>query len=141
MRPFEVYATEGREFPYKEPVPNAVNVAPKGWLQTLAWKFLNRVGAVCPAFVDRIKVTRHRVDPKSLLDELYRQRREAHHMLNGGPASRVVMGPEDYMRLMKETEPMLRHFVFDAEGRDGRGRILDLKIEIIPWMEGVLVLP
>lgn len=129
---------------HQVPVPlvNAFEFKPKGraqWLQRLAWRFLNWRRAMDQAYELKTEVTTHTIDADRFVDRLLKQ---GSALLEGfgKEGQRLIIGSEDYAELMSCPEVRLEHFSFDAELGVGR-RFLGLKVEVVPWIRGAVVLP
>lgn len=121
---------------------DAFKFVPKGrmqWLQRLAWRFLNRQGAMEQAYEPKVTVTRHLVDDSDFIRRLEKQQRNLLQEFNR-EGRRLLIGSEDYAELMGSLEVQRHHFMFPAEACRGDS-ILGLKVEVIPWMRGMLVMP
>ena len=121
---------------------DAFKFVPKGrlqWLQRLAWRFLSRQGAVEQAYEPKVTVTRHLIDDNDFIRRLSKQQTALLQEFNR-EGQRLLIGPEDYAELMGSLEVQWHHFTFPAEVCRG-DTILGLKVEVIPWMRGMLVMP
>jgi hypothetical protein len=126
-----------REFSWV-PVPDHFEFRPTGSFQRLqrwAWKFLHRRGALHEASRKEVKYTRHVVDCTDIVERLIRARSG---LLEGDPRE-LLIGSEDFADLMTLPPLRIRHD-FDLEYRS-TGRIMNLKVRVIPWMSGMLVMP
>lgn len=109
------------------------------WLQHMAWRFLMWRKALAEAYEPKVTITRHRIDAEKFMEMLYKQRSNLfEHFHKEGRT--LLIGSEDYADLMCSPEMTPAHFSFDAEARYGRN-ILGLKVEVIPWMRGAVVMP
>lgn len=109
------------------------------WMARLAAWLIRKIGVNARDL--RVEVQRILIDPPQIIQKLMQQRRAMFDM--GHDPSRVLIGAEDFAELMQL--PEARHyFTIDTEymkgGRDGR-RVMDLKVEVVPWMRGCLVMP
>jgi len=112
------------------------------WLQKICFWLLGKLEAYRQE--ESIAFTRHAIEPKKFLDALFNQRLELDAVYNLR-AHTLLIGAQDYEELMcsKEIYQMLS---FNAStevrwGRYGRGEIMGLKIVVIPWMKGTLLVP
>ena len=124
------------------PMLDAYKFKPHGramWLQRLAWRFLNWRGAMEQAYEPTVKVTRHLIDSDRFIDRLLKQKRSLFDAFNK-EGQRLLIGSEDYAELMNSPEIGHHHFDFRAEVGFGRS-IVGLKVEVIPWMRGAVVMP
>ena len=114
----------------------------RGWLwaQKLALWMLRKLG--CQWNESVVKYERHVIDPGKFLDVLQRQQRglldHCHHQ-----ARHLLIGSDDFAELM--CSDVLRHhhqFIAEYRHSDGvRGTMFGLKVTIVPWMTGFLVMP
>ncbi len=124
-------------------LPDAYSFAPSGpaqWLQRLAWRFLRWAGALQQARDLKVTTTRHVVRPDEFMEALYEQQRGLFQML-GKHGQRLLIGSDDYSRMMGDPD-IWKAGRFDFVGQVSTPReIMGLKIEVIPWMRGILVMP
>jgi hypothetical protein len=122
------------------PVPDHFEFVPAGrlqWLQRLAWRFLNWRGVLKQATREHVTFTQHVIDTGDVMERLYRARAA---MFDGGREPReVLIGSEDFAELMGSA-PVRQAMDFDCEYRRNR-TLMGLKVRVIPWMRGVLVMP
>lgn len=115
---------------------------PAHWLQKLCIWTLRKLGAFHHGEV--VTFERHVIgkNGRRFMDRLFEQRR---NLLNGfdREPTRLLIGADDYAELMQEATR--EHFHFDAEYMRGNGdrypKVCGLRVEVIPWMRGVLVMP
>lgn len=115
---------------------------PLPWLQRLCCWVLERLGA--HYMESENFVVEHRViDGPTFIDRLFQQRAELQRHFNYMP-TRLLIGPQEYAQLMAEPG-VCHHFSFEApyhvSDRTGQRRIVNLTVEIVPWMRGLLVMP
>jgi hypothetical protein len=58
--------------------------------------------------------------------------------------NKILIGAEDYQELMQSPEFSQVTFKFDASAHldlDGESTLCGFKVEVIPWMRGVLMMP
>lgn len=109
------------------------------WMQRLAYKYLTKVGLIIPNKVEQLKVTHFTIDKNKFLENLRAQLGDIYQITNSRN-NRVLMGYDDFRRMVDLPELNRSHlFRFDINGNDDR--IMGMKIEVIPWMTGVLVIP
>ena len=142
MRPYTIEFVEQKFVTTMVPMLDAFKFKPKGrakWLQNMAWRFLNWIGAMDQAYEQTVTVTRHLIDSDHFIDRLLKQKR---NLFDGYHKSgqRLLIGSEDYAELMNSPEITMHHFSFDAEIGFDR-KIIGLKVEVIPWMRGAIVMP
>jgi hypothetical protein len=111
----------------------------RGWvaLQTFALWILRKLKCFAP--VKDVCYTRCRIDSFDLLKALLAQQRdllEFYHLRG----ERVLVGYDVYSELAQLTQPVsltLQYHLSDA----GKTTICGMKVTVIPWMRGMLVLP
>jgi len=106
------------------------------WLQKICFFALQKLKAF--SFVEEISYTRHTIRTDSFMENLIKQKRglvDLYHY----HGSRLLIGPDQFYALTGE--PDIRTMInFDAEYRFGL-TIHKMQVTIIPWMDGILVLP
>ena len=104
------------------------------WLQKILFGILSKMG--CRHVDIDVTFTRHVVQMEHIIDYLHRQEREIYE-LAGLKGARLLIGPAEYSEMTGNPEIlyMLRIPAI------GQLEFLDLKITIIPWMKGMLVVP
>lgn len=113
---------------------------PKGRLQSLqrwAWKFLHWRKAMEQAWDERITYTRHVIDTQSVVERLIQQRSALFDY--GAEPKELLIGSQDFAELMGAPE-IRQALDFQAEYMSGR-RVMGLRVCVIPWMRGMLVMP
>ncbi len=142
MEAYTVEFVEPRSFTALVPALDAFKFKPSGraqWLQRLAWRFLNWRGAMQQALEPKATFTRHVIDADRFIDRILKQKRSLFATF-GRNSKRLLIGSEDYAELMCSPEVKMHHFEFSAEVGYS-GAIYGLKIEVIPWMRGAVVMP
>jgi hypothetical protein len=89
---------------------------------------------------EKINITRHTIDTDDFIERLLRQESNLIAHFNIRP-TRVLMGTKDFSAMMNCIE--IRRglgFTFNTSYNYGR-EILGLRVEVIPWMRGILVMP
>lgn len=109
---------------------------PLPWLQMAALWLLKKLGAY--RIGELVTVERHTIDAPTFMDRVFAQRAELQKSFNVCP-SRLLIGSEDYAEMMQETAAN-QAFSFSAKYGYNR-EIMGLKVEVIPWMRGMLVMP
>ena len=137
----QVQFVETREHMVLTPVKNHYEFKPKGRLQALqrwAWRFLWWRGAMSQAFDETSTYTRHVIDTDDVVTRLIKQRSGLLNGYNREPKE-LLIGAEDFAELMGS--PMIRNsYSFGVEYcRDER--IMGLRVTVVPWMSGMLVMP
>lgn len=107
------------------------------WLQRLCVWVLRKLRAY--AQKDTVEIQRAVIDADTFMGRLFKQRRSLVEAFNSEP-DRLLIGCEDYAELMNSHEIMTRAFSFGARYGHGQ-RMLGLKVQVIPWMRGILVMP
>jgi hypothetical protein len=140
MRGREVRFVELRERRELVPVKDHFEFKPSGRLQRLqrwAWRFLHWRGALRQAFDETVSYTQHVINTDDVMRRLMEQRRGLFDY--GQEPRELLIGAEDFAELM--SQPQIHNYMdFGAEYVSGR-RIMGLKVRVIPWMRGMLVMP
>ena len=113
---------------------------PHLWLQKACCWVLKKLGAYR---VDRqTKIEYRTIDADNFMTLIAKQHSAVFALLNRRPST-LLIGAQDYAGLMHET--VSAHlFSFDAaymRGEHGNITVLGLRVRVIPWMRGVLVVP
>lgn len=108
------------------------------WLQRILFSILRRLGCFardCEIVSSQTRI----INTGSFLRRISHQRAELTQrwMLQG---ERLLLGAEDYRELMQETNLIPGPLSFDIRFMSGC-RIHDLRVTIVPWMSGMLVMP
>ena len=116
------------------------------WLQNLCLRILKKLDARYIEQMTDIKCDTVRINTGDFLKNLLEQRREIEREFNRRP-TRVLIGSEDFDEVMntKTMRNMLQFpttYKFNVDDGYGRvvGQVMDLNVEVIPWMRGVIVL-
>ncbi|OGT59756.1 MAG: hypothetical protein A3E01_04645 [Gammaproteobacteria bacterium RIFCSPHIGHO2_12_FULL_63_22] len=137
MKPFEVHVYETRRSYAPVMIPDVFTFNPKArlhWLQRACLWTLRKLG--CHHWGEEEKIARVLIDPRRVMEALFRQHSEVADALNEEP-SRLFIGAEDFKELMMDKDA-LPYMTFRTEYNYGR-RILGLNITVVPWMRGLLV--
>lgn len=115
------------------------------WLQKLCFRILNKLGANW--IEDRTEVNYVQIDSSKFMRNIFTQIKEIQSEFQHKPKT-ILIGSEDYHKLMddKDFHAMFR---FEAEYHTSRrtqfgeyvGTVDGLSVQVIPWMQGILVLP
>ena len=109
------------------------------WLHTLLWKCLVRLNALSQSFVEEVDTLRLPISN----DEVFHRILEARDDLfqNHRRPRRILIGPKTLGELIgcEELRSWPSAFQFHAEAGFNR-TLFDLPIEVVPQMEGVVVL-
>lgn len=120
------------------------------WLLRKAWAFLAWRGALRQAMMDLVEYQRIVIDPDEVVRSLFEQRSELMRMCK--TPREVLIGSEDFRKLMG-TPGIERYVEFNAQiltrcerdvergWMDRDEKVLGLKIRVIPWMSGMVVMP
>lgn len=122
-----------RPLPARGRNPGAWNVR----RQREAWAQLERAGALQPR-AEPLRAVAHKVDPIAFIDRAARQRSELLDWF-GRRAVTLLIGGADYEELMN-APPGTRDAQFAFEILK-RGGALGMRVHVIPWMSGMVVLP
>lgn len=143
------------------PNPNHFEFVPKrqycGWLGAAhlwalrkSWAFLQWRGALRQAMVNHYEYQRVTIDPDDVMKRLFEQRRSLFEM-NYTPRE-ILIGAQDFEELM-DTPEIQKLITFNAQlltrsasdvergWHDREETVVGLKIRVIPWMSGMLVMP
>jgi len=108
---------------------------PHKWLQRICLEILRRLG--CNIIAETFAYKRHLIDGGTFMSRLLEQKIAVEDFTYIRP-SEVLIGGEDYHEMMAEAAEDV--FRFDSEYRLG-SQVMGLKVTVVPWMRGVLVLP
>lgn len=107
------------------------------FFQGLAFRFLRWTGAMSHPISETTKVQTYVINSDRLIERILRSADEV--FKQGFQPARLLIGSEDFARLM-DMQEIGGYLNFDA--RIGYGReICGLKVEVIPWMRGMVALP
>lgn len=106
------------------------------WRDSPRWWLVKLLGGANP--YETLKVVRIPIDAKDFMGKLYAQRRELFEQFNREPKE-LLIGGEDYEEMMN-CKGINRMFSFDGSYNKGRS-VMGLRIKVIPWMRGALVMP
>lgn len=112
------------------------------WLQRACFYVLRKLRAY---YADtKINFDRIAIDEEKFIDNVFKQQHELVRAFGKTP-KRILMGAADYRKLMGELHSPDHHFAFNSGYyvNDYRGRetFIGLEVEVVPWMEGVIVMP
>lgn len=113
---------------------------PHLWLQKACCWVLGKLGAYRQDTQKKIEY--RTIDAASFMVRIAKQRSAVFELLNREPKE-LLIGAEDYAELMHEASTHVP-FSFRASyavGERGVAQIMGLKVRVIPWMRGVLVVP
>jgi hypothetical protein len=109
---------------------------PAHWLQKACFFVLQKLGAFYMA--ETVTIERHTLDARTFMERLFKQQEGIARFFNYDSTT-LLIGAEDYAELMHEASAS-QAFAFRADFGCG-STILGLKVHVIPWMRGCLVLP
>lgn len=140
MRPYNVYFIDHR-LSSTMVLDGGYKLKPRGrlqWLQRLAWRFLEWRRALDTTYREVVEVSQHRIDADTFMERIALQNESLLNAFNR-EGKQLLIGSEDYAEMMHESVSR-RYFAFNAEvGRDRT--YLGLKVTVVPWMKGMVVMP
>jgi len=128
---------------YEVEVKDAYEYRPNGrlpWLQRIIFWIACKLGAY--HLSERVEVHAVEFSPETFMEALYFQRRSLFEHFNREPKY-LLIGSEDFDELM-HTAVKDNLFSFDARyycGTRSGPEIMGLKVCVVPWMKGCVVLP
>lgn len=114
------------------------------WLQRACLWILMRIGAHQKVTHIHYSYKRVQIESDRLVNYLVKQVYGVRAMLDTRRHLCVLMGPDEFHEIwgeVYECGDLLRFELEAAVGRNGEREIMGMKISIIPWMKGVLVVP
>ena len=105
------------------------------WLQKLCIFVLRKLGAF--SIAESVTMERHTIDGDTFIHRLFKQQ-DILMQFNRKPTT-LLIGAEDYAIMMNEVAAT-QAFQFGAEYGHS-GKIMGLKVKVIPWMRGYVVMP
>lgn len=106
-------------------------------LQQLCFWILGKIGS--HSIGEKISYSRHKIDTPNFMEKLHRQKRGLLDLYNT-QGERLLIGNDEYMKLTSNPEVRkMIHFTGEYCGR--HGEVLGMKITVIPWMSGMVVVP
>lgn len=111
------------------------------WIQKFCFWILRKIGAYRRENIHSFK--KFTINPDSFMERLFKQNSYLQKEFNMKP-SKLFIGAEDYTAVMggDEMRQMLQ-FNTSYHFRDGRCgiEIMGLKVTVVPWMRGIIVMP
>lgn len=115
-----------------------------GWLKRILWRGLQKLGAVSQHFDREMMMKQCVIDPEEVTVKILHEARMQFLRAYGKRAVKVYIGMEDLANLMNDPDFIkYQQFSFNSQARmveDADNiKILDLTVEAIPHMRGILV--
>ncbi len=107
------------------------------WWDVPRWWLVRLLGGQCPH--DTVKVTRVPVGGKDFMEQLWKQKRALVESFHREPTT-MWIGAEEYEKLMS-SPPIRMMLTVNAEFHYGEHEIYGLRVKVVPWMRGILVMP
>lgn len=107
------------------------------WLQRLAWRFLDRAGVLAQAYEPKEEVKRVRFQSKDFMSNLFKLKGLVEDF--DMRPTELLIGAQDFEKLMHSPE-INQPWGFGAEYMHGK-TIMGLKVRVIPWTKGFVILP
>jgi hypothetical protein len=109
------------------------------WVQKLAIWVLRKLG--CFAIQEDAIITRHRFDGNTLLEAIMAQHSEVMNIYHRH-GERLLIGFEEFRDLLGTEMREPRSFAMQYRWHEKNGyTVCGLKVTVIPWMKGILVVP
>lgn len=114
---------------------------PAVWLQKVLFWMLRKLR--CYAMDESLTMRRYTLETRKFMEQLYQQHSHLmdYYHLRG---ERLLIGAKDFADLMNDKEliPYMVSFEGSYNYQDrGHQSIMGMKITIVPWMNGIIVLP
>ncbi len=110
------------------------------WVQKTCFWILKKIGAYNQEQTFSYK--KFTIDPQSFMERLFRQKSYITEEFNVKP-SKLFIGDEDFSEMMSSKE-IRQSLSFNATYNFNIGnetKVMGLKVSIIPWMRGIIVMP
>lgn len=107
------------------------------WWDRPRWWLVKLLGGKNPH--DSVTVTRIPINDKDFMARLWKQKRALFDQFRREPAT-LWIGGEDYRELMSSPH-IQQAFSFSASFNYGRDEVYGLRVKVIPWMRGMVVMP
>ena len=111
------------------------------WLQRIAIGILGKLG--CNASIERASYRRQVFSPNDFISGILEQHREVLGLIPRVGKCKILIGAVDFEEATG-AESVRSMLSFDCEARIGQGShvsIRGMRVTVIPWMKGVLVMP
>ena len=109
---------------------------PLKYLQKVCCFILHKIGAY---HIKKEMLVTRRVITDEFMEQIFRQV-EGIESYFGRKPTRILIGAFDYKNLMNEDHFAKNIFTFNTQYNHGL-EIIGLRVDVIPWMKGILVLP
>ena len=114
---------------------------PSGWRQRvagMAWRLLKRWGCLTEATYEKYVTETVTFNPSNLIESILKQRMECMRDWGTMP-TQIILGDEDFAQFRMEAgRTGLMQFTMDGHGRQ---EFNGMRIVVVPWMRGVVVVP
>lgn len=116
------------------------------WLQSKAWNFLSKTNALESHYDKQVNVERYVIDQDKVVGKILNVMNVA-QLVDINPST-VYMGPDEFYKVCYETNQMdlgirtsfdVQIPINESHGEHISRYLLGLKVEVIPYMEGILV--
>jgi hypothetical protein len=110
-------------------------------IQKICFYLLRKIGAFSQD--ETISYTEIHFDEDEFIEKIFKIINNMECIFNKRP-KRILIGRDDFNKLMNKNYIMMQKIEFDTKYRYGNSSgysIMGLHVEIIPWMEGILVMP
>ena len=114
---------------------------PNGWRQRvagMAWRLLMRWGCLTKATYERYVTETVTFNPSNVIESILKQRMECMRDWCEMP-TQIILGSDDFNQFrLQAGRTGLMQFTMDGSGRP---EFNGMKIVVVPWMRGVVVVP
>lgn len=114
---------------------------PRGWRQRVAdwcWRLLHRLECLDDATYERYTTETVTFNPANVIESILKQRMECMRDWDTMP-TQIILGDEDFAQFRMEAgRTGLMQFTMDGHGRQ---EFNGMRIVVVPWMRGVVVVP
>lgn len=114
---------------------------PRGWRQRVAdwcWRLLHRLECLDDATYERYTTETVTFNPANVIESILKQRMECMRDWDTMP-TQIILGDEDFAQFRMEAgRTGLMQFTMDGHGRP---EFNGMRIVVVPWMRGVVVVP
>lgn len=113
------------------------------WLKKAMWGYLMRSNCLKPAYKETESFARITFEPSKFLAKAIAKHRDAVVRFLGSSNVQILVGPDEFAELASEAR-ILEHFSIDSEysyTNQGITRVYGMRVTVVPWMEGFLILP